>query len=118
MSAIEKRRVVLELDGRHTFLPEFLRFVAEHADGFNASLARELADQIDAQVAEVKPAEPLGLGAVVEDEDGQRWVRAGRSHDGRLMDNWRGVDGGDQGGWWAEWKNIAAVKVLNAGWSE
>lgn len=47
----ETRKVVLELDGRHAFLSEFLRFVATQADSFNAELASDLADQIDGQSA-------------------------------------------------------------------
>ena len=34
-----------------------------------------LADQIEAQLPKPKPEEPKGLGAVVKDRDGDRWVR-------------------------------------------
>jgi len=35
----------------------------------------DLADQIEAQLPKPKPEEPKGLGAVVKDRDGDRWVR-------------------------------------------
>lgn len=39
--------VTLRLDGRHAHLPEFLRFAATQSDDFNATLLREMADQIE-----------------------------------------------------------------------
>lgn len=59
-----------------------------------------------------KPDEPLGLGAVVEDDEGEKWVRAGISH--RKADDWRCVEG-HHVGYWSEWFNLNAVRVLSEG---
>ena len=61
-----------------------------------------------------KLEEPTGLGAVVEDDKGVRWVRAGVDHDGRLTDNWRATDS-DLVGCWLKWDAIQAVRVLSEG---
>jgi hypothetical protein len=55
-----------------------------------------------------RPAEPMGLGAVVEDADGRLWVRAGHSH---TDPNWR-VAGSDE---WTGYADVRAVKVLSVG---
>lgn len=64
-----------------------------------------LIEQIEAQTAERKPPEPTGLGAVVEDADGQRWVR----FKGRLDDTWAGDESNSR------YADIDAVKVLSEG---
>jgi hypothetical protein len=61
-----------------------------------------------------RPEEPTGLGAVVEDAEGVRYVRAGLSHGDVMPDCWRHVSGSNIG-YWSEWKHIAAVKVLSEG---
>lgn len=40
-----------------------------------AALARKVADQIEAQTRPSKPAEPTGLGSVVQDREKRLWVR-------------------------------------------
>lgn len=65
-----------------------------------------------------KPPEPTGLGAVVEDAEGVRWVRAGDSHGGVLVDNWRRVTTQGDDGWWQAWPRITAVRVLSEGVSD
>jgi len=55
-----------------------------------------------------KPAEPTGLGAVVEDTGGVLWVRAGKSY---TDPNWR-VCGGSE---WIRYADIPAVRVLSEG---
>lgn len=58
-----------------------------------------------------KPKEPLGLGAVVEDAKGKRWVRGRDSNC-----HWYPETGFDRTvGPWAPWAEIAAVKVLSPG---
>jgi hypothetical protein len=57
-----------------------------------------------------KPEEPTGLGAVVEDAEGERWVRKGNSSHGedwtrQIGDAWTG----------GSWDRIAAVRVLSEG---
>lgn len=62
-------------------------------------------------IADPKPAEPMGLGAVVEDADGNLWVLAvTRKGYGR----WRQSDG-DGRGRFRSWGHITAVRVLSEG---
>jgi len=71
-----------------------------------------LADQIEAQTKPPKPAEPTGLGAVVEDADGMRWVQA-RAEEYP----WRpsvAVEIG-AGPLYKPWDQIDAVRVLSEG---
>ena len=57
-----------------------------------------------------KPEEPTGLGAVVEDADGLRWVhRGGDYFTPWVLTNRSGI-GGSKG-----WEEIAAVRVLSEG---
>lgn len=66
-----------------------------------------LADQIEAQTKPPKPEEPKGLGAVVEDSKGVRWVR---NPDLAVICKWRNADRD-----WTRWDLIDAVKVLSEG---
>jgi hypothetical protein len=59
-----------------------------------------------------RPEEPSGLGAVVEDAEGARWVRAGLTR--RKADDWRCIEG-EHVGYWSEWHNVSAVRVLSEG---
>lgn len=64
-----------------------------------------------APITPPKPEEPLGLGAVVEDAKGKRWVRGRDSNC-----HWYPETGFDRTvGPWAPWAEIAAVKVLSPG---
>ena len=69
-----------------------------------------LADQIEAQTKPPKPAEPTGLGAVVEDDDGRRWVRI--DDDPELNKPWRPAD---MAAIRSHWQNVKAVRVLSEG---
>lgn len=62
-----------------------------------------------------KPDEPLGLGAVVEDADGERWVRLVR--DDSTPDDWKrsGYSGRGVDELWTRYADIPAVKVLSEG---
>jgi len=77
------------------------------------SIAREwIIGQIEAQTKPPKPAEPTGLGAVVEDADGMRWVQA-RAEEYP----WRpsvAVEIG-AGPLYKPWDQIDAVRVLSEG---
>lgn len=64
--------------------------------------------QIEAQMPKPKPVEPTGLGAVVEDANGLRWVKA-RDFDHAL--NWRSCPAG----MWRPFAEIDAVKLLSEG---
>lgn len=55
-----------------------------------------------------KPDEPTGLGAVVEDAAGKRWVR---SADMDCSNPWNEASGYDS----EEWSQIAVVRVLSEG---
>lgn len=70
---------------------------------------RWLADQIEAQ-SSLKPAEPTGLGAVVEDHEGVRWVRI--DSDPELNKPWRRAD---LPAVQRHWKIVHAVAVLSKG---
>lgn len=57
-----------------------------------------------------KPAEPTGLGAVVEDADGQRWVRTEDYAGERVYEKpWLNA------GLRRNWQIVAAVRVLSEG---
>lgn len=63
-----------------------------------------------------RPEEPTGLGAVVEDAEGERWVRV-------TVENktWPGECWQDRYGdkvRWTKYVDIDAVRVLSEGWSE
>ena len=78
---------------------------------FRVALLNSIADQIAAQTKPPKPAEPTGLGAVVEDAEGVRWI---------LVDRRNGV-----AGWhhcdasldrpWRFYDDITAFRVLSEG---
>lgn len=63
-----------------------------------------------------KPPEPTGLGAVVEDASGHRWVRAGLGVAGADATPWQGVYPGPVER--RHWRDIAAVRVLSEGVSD
>lgn len=65
-------RIVLDLHDGIDY-PKTLRGAAQHTGA--ACILRNLADQIEAQTRPPKPDEPMGLGTVVEDAEGHRWVR-------------------------------------------
>ena len=77
--------------------------VAEMAADLRKRGQAWLADQIEAQTKPPKPAEPTGLGAVVEDASGKRFVR----YDG----DWPWLDGTAN----LQWQHINAVRVLSEG---
>jgi len=80
-----------------------------------AALARKVADQIEEQVGArvTKPAEPMGLGAVVEDAIGDLWFRMAIKNHTWAGEVWqRQHNSGDR---WSTWDTIAAVRVLSEG---
>lgn len=79
----------------------------------SGSIAREwVADQIEAQTKPPKPTEPLGLGAVVEDAEGRRWVRSRLTElQGLLGVVWENSQTLSHN----HWNNIDAVRVVHEG---
>lgn len=73
-----------------------------------------LADRIDETRPPPKIDEPSGLGAVIEDADGQIWVRV---HGDGGPAKWRRADYRDQREPFAVWSAIDAAKELSPGWS-
>lgn len=71
----------------------------------STDLTAHMQDALRSLIAPPKPPEPTGLGAVVEDADGQRWVR----FKGRLDDTWAGDESNSR------YADIDAVKVLSEG---
>ena len=70
-----------------------------------------IADQIEAQLPKPKPEEPKGLGAVVKDRNGVRWVRVDPNTDDDV-----------DGAWESEfapvnlrWSRIDVVEILSEG---
>lgn len=59
-----------------------------------------------------KPEEPMGLGAVVEDADGDRWVRVNVATG---MQEWRCCDADGE---FRRWVGVDAVRVLSEGVSD
>jgi len=74
--------------------------------GVNKPRLASLIEQIEAQTKPPKPAEPTGLGAVVEDSEGFRWVR----NDAPIEPSWRCDHRG-----WQTWAKVDAVRVLSEG---
>jgi len=71
-----------------------------------------IADQIEAQTKPPKPAEPTGLGAVVEDSQGREWLRRVRDK-GRAP--WAHYDESERGVYTRDYDDINAVRVLSEG---
>ena len=82
-------------------VPAEMALSATRLDAMQAAL-REFANPTPP-----KPDEPTGLGAVVEDADGQRWVRVRSGFDWR----WRDDRLGEQ----TTWEHVPAVTVLFEG---
>ena len=90
-------------------IPYLIRALrASDSDGYGPTL-RMLADQIEAQTRPPKPEEPTGLGAVVEDTEGERWVRLDSD-----MYPWFAQGSRD----FSAWEHIDAVRVLSEGVSD
>lgn len=90
--------------------PYFLGNIITELRGAASVARHKLADMIEQQTKPPKPAEPTGLGAVVEDAEGRKWVR----------------DVNDR--WWCayrepnttrrhfgDWSDVPAVRVLSEG---
>jgi hypothetical protein len=83
-----------------------------HRDRLEAMRACQwLADEIRNQTAPPQPQEPAGLGAVVEDADGDLWVKWSTLH--RADRNWKRHD--SHGGNYLAWTDLAVVRVLSEG---
>ena len=78
-----------------------------------ADVARAIADQIEAQTKPPKPAEPTGLGAVVEAEDGRKYVRTAKT-DFPWVD---AANPGENAYHWTEWGGLPTppVRVISEG---
>lgn len=64
-------------------------------------------------IADPKPAEPMGLGAVVEDADGDLWFRMAIKNHTWAGEVWQRQHASV--GRWSTWDTVAAVKVLSEG---
>ena len=70
-----------------------------------------LADQIEAQLPKPKPEEPKGLGAVVLDRDGNRWVRVDPNPGDNVLGAWESEFSPTN----KTYSHIDAVEVLSEG---
>ena len=82
-----------------------------HVDHGRRGRIGRVADQIEAQTKPPKPPEPTGLGAVVEDAEGKRWVRVPQ-HDHDLNKPWRDAE---MGAIRRHWQIVDAIRVLSEG---
>jgi len=102
-----RRLVVIDPEDREQ-LKRLLTAIYNQPDPLSPTL-HGLADALR-EFANPKPPviEPQGLGAVVEDAEGKRWVRAARIAHGwhRPMGTWAE---------WADWSGVDAVRVLSEG---
>ena len=103
--------VVLDLPERVVpALVEYLRGVGDQK--IAGDWLDLIADQIEAQTKPPKPAEPTGLGAVVEDAAGKRWTRVEPAANATSRNPWYPADCDEQP---EEYANIDAVRVLSEG---
>ncbi len=70
-----------------------------------------LARQIEAQTRPPKPPEPTGLGAVVKDRNGDRWVRCRKQSRGLFGVVWENERSCQH----SHWGGLDAVEVLSEG---
>jgi len=103
------RTVTLDLDEIDKSTEQILRHLrmsrCSESGGYPCAAVERIATQIEAQTKPPKPAEPTGLGAVVEASDGQTWVR-------RHPGGYAWVNGYQR---WAKYADINAVRVLSEG---
>lgn len=95
---------------------ERLRELGLVGESYCAVRLRRIADQFDAQNPPPKPAEPTGLGAVVEDKAGRTWVRTEAVSSDTELSPWCpswGVHGDDAQP--ACYADLDAVRVLSVG---
>lgn len=97
-----------------------LRKVAETGDTDGAAFTKDLiatiADQIEAQTRPPQPAEPTGLGAVVEDAKGHKYVRIADPIDGWAKDrDWRRIGGDIAANPYYGYADIDVARVLSEG---
>ena len=85
-------------------------FVDSLRGGLGGPVACRVADAIEYQTRPPKPAEPTGLGAVVECRDHSPLTRASTAIRGELV--WVGNNGD-----WHTWDELDVVKVLSEGWT-
>lgn len=107
--------VVIDPEGNPEGLPylvpqHFRNYAAtlrKHRGPVSARMLEWLAECLEEYVPKPRIEEPTGLGAVVEDDSGQRWVR-GPSHN---TFKWlrEGAPGCE------EWADVNAVRVLHKG---
>ena len=96
-------------------VPDLRGYLPEMSGDYDGDDHRLVAviDQIEAQTRPPKPAEPTGLGAVVEDAEGRRFIRYGAS-----LAPWIGCadnEGIDPDRPYRYWSGIDAVRVLSEG---
>jgi hypothetical protein len=72
-----------------------------------------LRDALRSLVEPPKPEEPTGLGAVVEDDDGELWFRMAIENQTWAGEVWQAQYGDAER--WSKWPVIAAVRVLSEG---
>lgn len=115
VDAIDGRLVVIDPEGSRGIAVEIAQRVgsalhvmpgSDISAGIKAvqTVLREFANP-----APPKPDEPKGLGAVVEDEHGEKWVFMGQGAEGSI---WHRVGHPPR---WGQWRDVAAVRVLSEG---
>ena len=104
----EDREQVERLAKAHHFAVGFARWDALHPNT-RRDLTDAMKTALRAGAEPPKPEEPTGIGAVVEDARGERWVRNAAGADGN---HWLRVGPPTL---WATWFDIDVVRVLSEG---
>lgn len=121
--ATERDAALARIARTERLIDSWERDAPEHSNPVFVGRLRECLRRNPAPVqlrefAKPKPDEPTGLGAVVEDAEGVKWVRLGRPGDDPTADDWRraGWTSGDESERvWHFYADIDAVKVLSEG---
>jgi len=104
--------VVIDPEDREQVARLLRLFDAEYGKRDERTLGEKLVDALRefANPKPPKPDEPMGLGAVVEDADGTKWIR----HAGALAP-WHRADAAADERSWRYFVDIDAVRVLSDG---
>lgn len=95
---------------------------ARHDFGDNVIATSDIQDALHSLITPPKPPEPQGLGAVVEDEHGDLWLRVdwvnpwciAKPNERQTHQQKRKPTHDPH----VKWADVAAVRVLSEGWSE
>jgi hypothetical protein len=83
------------------------------ANGYSMGTRASVRNALAELLPKVKPDEPTGLGAVVEDNRGELWVRTPHvTGDPGDVNVWM-----DTHGEFSQWSEVSAVTIMHPGWT-